>query len=137
MEIILKRDPILTKGYTLGQMRVNDRIIFHTCEDEVREIAGKPALEWKIHGQTAIPRGKYPVRLSFSNRFQKVLPEVLNVEGFKGIRIHAGNTPKDTEGCILIGLDRGHQSVVNSRPAMTMLMDILAAHSEKVWLIVS
>lgn len=57
----------------------------------------------KINRQSAIPRGKYSLIISFSNRFQKDLIEVLNVSRFTGIRIHSGNSSEDTEGCIIVG----------------------------------
>ena len=50
-----------------------------------------------------IPAGTYQVRVSWSPRFQCLLPEIINVPGRTGIRIHAGNYPKDTTGCILVG----------------------------------
>lgn len=72
-------------------------------EDKVREVAGKPVSEWKVAGQTAIPEGRYRVLWTFSNRFQRFTLELQNVSGFTGIRIHAGNTAADTEGCLLTG----------------------------------
>jgi hypothetical protein len=57
----------------------------------------------KIFGETAIPNGNYPLIMSFSNRFQQYMPEVLNVPGFAGIRWHVGNSDVDTLGCLLLG----------------------------------
>lgn len=57
----------------------------------------------KIEGVTAIPVGTYPLVIDFSAHFMKYLPHVLNVPGFTGVRIHPGNTDKDTAGCILLG----------------------------------
>lgn len=52
----------------------------------------------------AIPAGFYPVTLTVSPRFGEILPLIGNVVGRTGIRIHAGNYPRDTAGCILVGV---------------------------------
>ena len=57
----------------------------------------------KVYGETAIPRGKYKVSITFSNRFQKDLIYIHDVPQFTGVRIHSGNSSKDTEGCIIVG----------------------------------
>jgi hypothetical protein len=57
----------------------------------------------KVLHKTAIPYGTYKVILDFSNRFQRVMPHILNVLGFEGIRIHIGNSDIDTDGCLLLG----------------------------------
>ena len=80
---------------------------FYTLEDAVREIPGVPVSEYKIKGRTAIPVGSYDLVIDYSNRFKRLMPHILNVPGFEGIRIHAGNTHEDTEGCILVGEDWG------------------------------
>jgi hypothetical protein len=68
---------------------------------------------------------KYPMILSLSNRFKRLLPEVLGVPGFTGIRIHPGNTIADTEGCLLVGSWRNGRTVTSSRVAMEKLMERL------------
>lgn len=83
--------------YTIGELSVNDNYLCDTLEDRVR-----PTGE-KVYGETAIPSGTYTVTLSYSNRFKKTMPEILNVPNFSGIRIHCGNSSKDTEGCLLVG----------------------------------
>ena len=58
------------------------------------------------------------------------LPLVLNVPGYEGIRIHAGNLPKDTQGCILVGDTRAEGAVYQSRTALTRLIEALVASSQ-------
>lgn len=93
----------------------------------------------KIFAETAIPAGKYEVVINFSNRFQKFLPQLLNVPGFEGIRIHPGNAPADTEGCLLPGMEQGTNTVVKSRVAFTKLMAIIepAAKKEKIFITIT
>ena len=115
--------------YTIGKLYIDDKYICDTIEDKDRGITQKTPLEQiqkvKIPSKTAIPTGKYKVVLSYSNRFNKVLPELLNVPHFKGIRIHSGNTEEDTEGCILVGENSVKGQVINSRIIYTKLSKIL------------
>ncbi|MDR2594557.1 MAG: DUF5675 family protein [Fibromonadaceae bacterium] len=103
------------------------------CEDAVRG-DGDPATvqQWKIKGETAIPYGAYKVRKTYSNRFQKEMWELQNVPGFAGIRIHAGNTHKDTEGCLLFGEYAG-TSVVNSRATIEKFEKVLSDLGNPEW----
>ena len=84
-------------NYTIGELSVNNNYVCDTLEDKVR-VDGE-----KVYAKTAIPTGTYTLVLSYSNRFKKVMPEILNVPNFSGIRIHCGNSSKDTEGCLLVG----------------------------------
>jgi hypothetical protein len=118
MKIIVKRN-VLNDEYTLGEMIIDGKFYFYTCEDVVRDK--------KIKGKTAIPYGEYEVVLTWSNRFQKVLPLLKDVPNFEGIRIHAGNTAEDTEGCILVGLTKLTHGIGRSRDAMATLMPMLQA----------
>lgn len=76
----------------------------------------------KVYGETAIPTGTYKVAWTFSQRFQKWMPELLNVKGYVGIRIHGGNTDKDVLGCIATGQIAGVDSVQASQAALTKLL---------------
>lgn len=104
MILVLKRIAFLD-DCTIGTLSIDGQVLCHTLEDRSREIEGRPVNDWKVPGSTAIPRGSYAVLCDYSERFKRVLPRLLDVPGFAGVRIHAGNTAKDTEGCILVGLE--------------------------------
>ena len=69
----------------------------------------------KIMGRSAIPEGRYAVVITYSPKLEQWLPLLLNVPKFSGIRIHAGNTAEDTEGCILVGKNWEVGKVLDSR----------------------
>lgn len=102
MRITVTRDKFNPKQ-TLGNLYIDGKFECYTLEDAMREVAGQPVTSWKIPRETAIPRGEYPVEITWSNRFEKMLPILWGVPGFDGVRLHAGNTEADTEGCILLG----------------------------------
>lgn len=114
----------------IGELTMPD-FMCHTLEDAQRLT--------KVMGQTAIPKGTYEVVVNYSNRFKKMLPLLIDVPNFSGVRIHSGNTEADTEGCILLGMERAADSVINSRAAMSRFMPILMKwlKREKVYLVVS
>lgn len=121
MDIKLRRFEFGT-NYTIGKLYVDDVYFCFTLEDKVR-----PDGE-KIDGQTAIPYGTYTVTIDMSTRFGRLMPHVLNVPGFDGIRIHTGNTDADTEGCILLGTTwAGKDFVGNSKFAFDPFFEKLKA----------
>ena len=128
MKLEVKRE-VSNDVCTVGALYVNDVFKFFTLEDPVRDV--------KIMHETAIPAGEYRVDISFSNRFKRDLPILLNVPGFTGIRIHPGNTAADTSGCILVGMTKGYNVINYSRVAFDTLYEmILTAHmnGEALWI---
>ena len=85
----------------------------------------------KIIGKTAIPTGRYRILITRSRQFGRWLPLLLNVKGFEGIRIHAGNKPEDTKGCILLGFNRRKGYVLNSTQCVQQLMGRMTEAMEK------
>jgi hypothetical protein len=81
--------------------------------------------EVKEYGRTAIPTGRYPIAYTYSPRFKKHLPLLLQVPAFEGIRIHAGNTHRDTSGCLLLGKNKAVGKVLDSRKTMDEFLRIL------------
>ena len=110
---------------TFGTLFVDDVRECRTLEDQVRERPGVPVASWKVPKQTAIPAGRYRVRLTMSARFGRVLPLLEGVPGFSGIRIHSGNVIEDTEGCILVGRRASGRRIAESRIAFRKLMVML------------
>jgi len=90
----------LGETFTEGKLFIDDIFECFTVEDTDRNLEHGGL---KVQNSTAIPRGTYPITISMSNRFKKFLIEVKNVPQFKGVRIHSGNSSKDTEGCIIVG----------------------------------
>lgn len=136
MEMHLIREPS-NDVCTIGSLYIDDRFECFCLEDPVREIEGQPVESWKIPGKTAIPRGRYQVEITYSNRFSKYLPELENVPGFSGIRMHCGNTDADTSGCILLGTKTDGNSLIESKNAFDLFMPILQHainNSEIVWI---
>ena len=142
--MLVKLNRILrTNEFTMGELYIDDKYICDTLEDRVRplpeECPNTPKgndckCKEKVYGQTAIPAGTYELKLTYSNRFKKILPEILNVPHFLGIRIHAGNTAADSEGCVLVGTwdDKNGNRLINSRIAFDLLMHLLQSIDEPI-----
>jgi hypothetical protein len=106
---------------TIGKLYVNGIFECYTLEDVVRPDGVK------VFGETAIPRGIYKVIVDLSNRFKRLLPLLIGVSQFEGIRIHPGNTDKDTHGCILVGTSKQKDFIGNSRGAFNSFFPKLQA----------
>jgi hypothetical protein len=113
------------KGATIGALAIDG--VFHSwvCEDEIREVPGKPVAEWKVKHRTAIPQGTYGIVLKESPRLQRVVPWLVDVPGFSDVQIHPGNNVNDSSGCLLPGYTRYENSVGQSRAAFEALLDRL------------
>ena len=122
----------LTDTSTIGELYVDGVRECFVLEDRYR-----PPGEPKIHGATCIPCGVYPVRITHSPKFGVDLPLVCDVPGFSGVRIHPGNFPSDTEGCLLPGRDRLPDAVQGSRLAFVDLFAKLQGAAEPITLTVS
>lgn len=103
---------------TFGKLYLNGEFLCDTLEDRYRNLE----IEEKVSGTTAIPFGKYRVKLTYSPHFKRILPQLMNVPYFEGVRIHSGNTEKDTSGCILVGIRRDNV-LVDSRKMFNKFME--------------
>lgn len=121
MRLLLKRIALKEK-YTIGKLYIDGEYFADTLEDPVREE--------KIYGETAIPKGTYKVTITLSPRFRRWLPLLHDVPNFEGVRIHRGNTPEDTHGCILVGQNKIKGQVVNSAYTEIELMKRLKGEKD-------
>jgi len=131
MELMLQREPS-ADGCTIGKLSIDGGFECFTLEDVFRDGP-------KIADQTAIPPGRYQVVITMSNRFGRMLPLLVAVPGYEGVRIHPGKTAADTSGCILVGKSRANDSIMSSRLAMEQLQRKIAgalARSQDVFITV-
>ena len=127
MKLTLKRIA-LRQTYTIGKLYIDDVYFCDTIEDTVRDTnkSGKfDNGEQKIKGKTAIPYGIYEIKWTYSPRFKKYTPQLMNVPSFEGIRVHAGNTSADTEGCLILGENKQVGKVLNSRATINKFYPII------------
>ena len=142
MELKLYRTKLLDNR-TIGQLYINGEFFCFTLEDKVREVPGRPVEEWKVWGETAIPMGRYPVTLQNSPKFGPDTISIGRVLGFTYIRIHAGNTEKDTEGCPIVGYALTADNIIKpgtTRPAVKDLKEKIKkalSEEETVYITVS
>ena len=151
MELILTRIA-KRKAYTIGRLSIQEPVIDEystgsietyfcdTLEPTWRDYAHGGR---KIKGRSAIPEGRYAVVISYSSKFKQWLPILLGGPEFnrewQGVRIHAGNTAKDTQGCILVGENSQIGFVFNSRHWLNELKQKIVEAKDKgeaVWLTV-
>ncbi len=127
MELKLIRETY-TKDSTIGRLFINGVFFCYTLEDAVREK--------KIKNITAIDAGKYEVIINYSNRFKQLMPLLIGVKNYEGVRIHWGNYSKDTEGCLLLGSTKGVDFVGNSKKTYAVLLSKMkqAIQREKIFI---
>lgn len=127
MKLTLKRIA-LRPTYTIGKLYIDDVYFCDTIEDTVRDLNKNGKFdngEKKVHSKTAIPYGIYEIKWTYSHRFKKYTPQLMNVPSFEGIRIHAGNTSADTEGCLILGKNKQVGKVLNSRATINKFYPII------------
>lgn len=149
MKVLLKRIAKKEK-YTIGRLYVDGEYFCDTIEDKDRGLTDKMTVEEikkkKVYSETAIPIGTYEVTLNvvsqkfgkkvfyYNNANNGKLPRLLNVKGFDGVLIHAGNTAEDSMGCILVGKNKAVGKVLESQATFTKLYKRLQSSKDKIYI---
>ena len=130
MDLTLQRKKI-TDRFCMGNLYIGEKFECYTIEDPPREM--------KIPGITGIQAGEYRIIIDFSERFKRLMPLLLDVPDFEGIRIHAGNVAADVAGCIIVGMEKGEDFITKSRIAFNRLFRKLdtANEREKIWITIT
>jgi len=128
MNLELKRHAF-RDSYTIGKLFIDGVYFCDTLEDKVRDINNDGDLkdpgETKVMHETAIPKGKYKVVMNLSNRFKRIMPLLIDVPHFAGIRIHSGSKASHSSGCILVGKNSIKGGLTESKKYEALLYDIL------------
>lgn len=112
------------ESYTIGKMYLNGEYFCDTLEDAIRPV--------KIPNETAIPAGTYKVEVTYSPRFKRNLPLLVDVPNYTGIRIHEGSNKDHTSGCILVGFNTSKGILSDSRKVSDQLTNLLESLSEPI-----
>ena len=117
---------VFAKDRTLGELHLEGTGYF--C-DTLEPHCIDWSKEKKVAGKTAIPEGRYKVKVGWSPRAGKNVPWLKDVPHFKDIQIHTGNIPGHTRGCILVGSAENNM-LVDSRLVFECLMKKLACEKD-------
>lgn len=105
--------------YCIGKLYIDGEYFSDVIEDTDRglddSMSVEEILKKKIKGETAIPTGHYKIEITYSPKYKRMMPLLIGVKGYSGVRIHSGNTSKDTEGCLLVGRNTVVGMVTESR----------------------
>lgn len=117
--------------YIIGELTIDSKYFSNTLE--------RPWLNNK-NNVSCIPEGIYEVQLTYSTKFKRELPLLIDVPNRSGIRFHRGNKVGDSSGCVLVGENKKKGMVLNSTPYELKLVEMLRAsekRKEKTYLYVT
>ena len=149
MELELRR--IAKKDtYTIGKLYIDGKYFCDTLEDKDRGLSQALSLEEnkgrKVAGVTAIPTGRYLVRMDivspkYSKRAQYAfcegkVPRLINVPAYQGVLIHIGNSSYDTDGCILVGKNTVVGRVLESTVTFKALYERMKEAKDDIYITV-
>lgn len=119
---------------TIGELYLEGVRLCYTLEDCDRGLTQDMSIEeierLKVYGKTCIPYGHYQIKWQPSMKFQKDMPYIQNVPGYSGVMVHQGNVPDDTLGCILLGMAKGTDRIMQSTGAYGMFKALWVTHKD-------
>lgn len=131
MELFLKRT-YLGDDFTAGSLYVMEnnvpKFVCNTLEPKYRDLRKG---DDKVEGKTAIPEGRYKLKLQYSPKFKRLMPYLMEVPGFSGIMIHPGNYPHETEGCILVGEELTKRMVIESQATFKQVYGMIEKNANQ------
>jgi hypothetical protein len=143
MELYLKRETF-TEESTIGKLNIDGQFECFILEDKDRGLVSTMTIQEitarKVFGKTCIPYGRYEIDWTMSARFKKMMPILLDTPGYTGIRIHVGNSEKDSLGCLLPGKKRANNMVTESTAATNLLyskIQTAKSRGEKVFITIA
>jgi hypothetical protein len=117
---LLVQRKVYKKKYIIGNLFVNSVLLCNSLEN----------------GKFKIPKGTYKVKLTMSLKFGRKLPELLNVPNRTAIRIHRGNSARDTHGCILVGINDKAGWLSNSSHYEQKVAELIGQY-HKCWITIA
>lgn len=127
MKLLLKR-VVKADTYTMGELFIDGEYFCDTLEDKVR--IENCDCSFKIFAKTCIPEGEYRIEFVWWEKHQKIYPKLIHVPCFEGILIHAGNSDRDSEGCILVGKCEERGKIVRSGYTFLQLMNRIRSEKD-------
>lgn len=118
MKLTLQRY-LFAEDYTMGLLFIDGVYFCDTIEDKYR---GQDLKKTKVMNETCIPYGVYDVKITYSPKYKKNMPQISDVPYFTGVRIHSGNTAKDSFGCVIVGVKCENGKVAESRKTYNALL---------------
>ncbi len=145
MEVLSKRKEFYDDR-TIGHFFLDGALFCYVLEDRDRQIQPDGSIiPWapnlKVYGQTAIPRGRYRLVINQSQKFRRMMPEILNVQSFTGIRLHDGEGPQSTEGCLILSYQMqirdGKHWLIRNKEAFDKFFLLLASNKDDAWITIA
>lgn len=149
MEVLHERIANVKRGsraYCISHVYINGQYSHDAIEDIDRgldqSMSEAKARSIKVQNETAIPTGKYKVKMNtVSGTFVKKdyykkfcagkVPRLDPVVGFQGILIHKGTNERSSAGCVIVGYNKKVGEVTDTQVVFERVYKLFKAASDK------